>query len=240
MLSFLSPPAAAATNWWPDVYWLDLPMPGLITVAVLLIISLGVHEAAHAWVALRCGDPTGRDMGRITLNPIPHIDPFMSIFLPALLIMSGSGILFGGAKPVPVNFHRLRRPYRDMALVALAGPVSNFLIGMLFFGLVHGLQQFSYWDGKLLLPILQWAGLWNLLLAAFNLLPIPPLDGSRVMTWLLPTSLRAGYVQLERFGLLIVVGLFILAPGLLQGPMWATIDAQMWVIKRVVTLGGLW
>ena len=194
MLSFLSPPAAAATNWWPDVYWLDLPMPGLITVAVLLIISLGVHEAAHAWVALRCGDPTGRDMGRITLNPIPHIDPFMSIFLPALL----------------------------------------------FFGLVHGLQQFSYWDGKLLLPILQWAGLWNLLLAAFNLLPIPPLDGSRVMTWLLPTSLRAGYVQLERFGLLIVVGLFILAPGLLQGPMWATIDAQMWVIKRVVTLGGLW
>ena len=96
----------------------QVSLQGKVAIVALLVISLGAHEAAHAWTALRCGDTTGRDLGRITLNPIPHIDPVMSILIPGLLIASGSGFLFGGAKPVPVNFYNLRRPYRDMAPVS--------------------------------------------------------------------------------------------------------------------------
>ena len=109
-----------------------LPPIGVAVALALLVISLGIHEAAHAWVALKCGDTTARDLGRITLNPIPHIDPFMTVILPVLLVVSG-GFFFGGAKPVPVNFHNLRHPLRDMALVALAGPVSNFFLAAFFF-----------------------------------------------------------------------------------------------------------
>src|SRR4030095_11199726 len=99
----------------------DVALEGKVAIVALLVISLGAHEAAHAWVALKCGDTTGRDLGRITINPIAHIDPVLPILLPGLLIASGSGFLFGGAKPVPVNFYNLRRPFRDMALVAMAG-----------------------------------------------------------------------------------------------------------------------
>jgi Zn-dependent protease len=98
---------------------------------VLLIVCLGVHEAAHAWVAWKCGDSTARDLGRLTLNPIAHVDLFMTIILPAILIYT-TGFIFGGAKPVPVDFHRLRHPWRDMSLVAFAGPLSNFLLAILF------------------------------------------------------------------------------------------------------------
>ena len=208
-----------------------------IAVVVLLVLSLGAHEAAHAWVALKCGDPTGRDMGRITLNPLPHIDPFMTILLPGVLVMSGSAFLFGGAKPVPVNFYNLRRPYRDMALVAIAGPLSNFLIAFLLFAVSRALP--GSWDDKLLPDILLWAAYFNLLLAAFNLLPIPPLDGSRVMTWILPSSLRPAYQSFEQFGILIVFGLFIFAPGLVRGPVNSVINAQAYLIDGTLRLVGL-
>jgi Zn-dependent protease len=209
-------------------------------VIALLVISLGIHEAAHGWVALKCGDPTARDLGRITLNPVAHIDPFMTILLPAIGYLSG-GFIFGGAKPVPVNYYNLRSPLRDMALVAIAGPASNFLLAA-FFALCWKIlvAELGVWDElRLGSIILLQAMYFNLVLAAFNLLPIPPLDGSRVMTWLLPRGLREPYAGLERFGLLLVVGLVVLFPPVSAFVrqavefMWHGIDA-------LISLGGTW
>jgi Zn-dependent protease len=213
--------------------------PEAIAVLVLLVFSLGAHVAAHGWVALKCGDTTARDLGRITLNPLPHIDPFMTIVLPIVMFVS-TGFMFGGAKPVPVNFYNLRRPYRDMALVALAGPASNFLIAAVLFAAFHVVNGLPAYHDKVLPVIFHEAMRWNLLLSAFNLLPIPPLDGSRVMAWLLPRSLRPGYVALERFGLLLVFGLIFLGRDLIWGPILKTMEFQENAIRWIVTLGGAW
>ena len=217
-----------------------LPLEGMALVLALLVLSLGAHEAAHGWVALKCGDTTARDLGRITLNPIVHIDLFMTIVLPAVLYFS-AGMLFGGAKPVPVNFYNLRKPYRDMALVALAGPLSNFLLAI-FFALCQKVFVFELGilhPGKLGDAVLQHAQYWNLLIAAFNLLPIPPLDGSRIMTWILPQHLREAYVRLERMGLILVVLVIMFVPGVLQ-----LVREMVWIshdlIIQIVTLGGAW
>jgi Zn-dependent protease len=223
---------------------------GIALVLAILVISLGVHEAAHGWVALKCGDTTARDLGRITLNPMAHIDPFMTVILP-LMMYYAVGFPFGGAKPVPVNFHNLRRPYRDMALVALAGPFSNFLIAV-FFGFVLKIVvalpdpsppiwlELGIWPPDSLgAAVLAWAMYLNLLLAAFNLLPIPPLDGSRIMAWLLPEGLREAYHKLERFGLLLVMVLIFMVPGT-QRLIWTTIMAMESVVGKITTLGGLW
>ena len=175
-----------------------------LTVA-LIVVSLGIHEAAHGLAALKCGDTTARDLGRITLNPIAHIDPFLSIILPAVMFLT-TGVAFGGAKPVPVNYYNLRHPLRDMALVALAGPLSNLLLAV-FFALCNKIliDDLGLWHAGQLGPeVLESASISNLLLATFNLLPIPPLDGSRVMTWLLPSGIREPYARLESFGLVLV------------------------------------
>ena len=186
-------------------------------ILVLLVVSVSVHEVAHAWVALKCGDTTARDLGRITFNPLSHIDPFMTILLPVLLLMSNTGFLFGGAKPVPVAFHRLRNPWRDMSLVAIAGPFSNFLLAIVFLFIykiatsIYGLDQYRGSQNYQMLPaVMYWAVHLNLTLAAFNLIPIPPLDGSRIMAWLMPESARRTYVQLERYGMIIIIGLLYL------------------------------
>jgi Zn-dependent protease len=173
-------------------------------VVGFVILSLGIHEAAHAYIAFRCGDSTARDMGRMTLNPIAHIDPFLTILLPAFLAFAGQSP-FGGAKPVPVNYHNLRNPPRDMAFVALAGPVSNFLLAIVFaIAMKLCLKYGQYEADTPIIQVLLWSMYANVTLAAFNMLPIPPLDGSRVMTWLLPAGLRPGYLVLERFGIIIV------------------------------------
>jgi Zn-dependent protease len=184
-------------------------------VIAFLVISLGIHEAAHAWVADLCGDSTAKDLGRITLNPIAHIDPFQTVLLPAMLyILSGGQMIFGGAKPVPVSYHRLRHPLRDMALVAIAGPASNFVQAIVFIvALKFAVYVGGYERGQLLPEVLVQSANLNLLLAVFNLLPIPPLDGSRVMAWLLPTTLREPYVALERVGLLLVMAFIYFVPG---------------------------
>ena len=207
---------------------------GIALLVAMLIMSLAIHEVAHAWVALRCGDSTARDLGRITLNPIPHIDPFMTVLLPLLLIASGSGFLFGGAKPVPVVPSRLRNPYSDMMFVALAGPVSNFLIALLL-GVLVTLALGMGWqtpDMKLI-NATQWTIYVNLLLAAFNMLPVPPLDGSRVMAFLLPKGLREPYVMLERYGMLLLV--FVILSGV-GGPL--IISAMQALYMPVEGLGG--
>jgi Zn-dependent protease len=220
----------------------------LVLTIVLLVISLSVHEAAHGWVAWKCGDPTAKELGRITLNPIPHIDPFMTVILPAIMYYS-VGFVFGGAKPVPVNFHRLRHPWRDMSLVALAGPGSNLLLAVFFiiawkFFMTTGWYNnaadlASLRDQDLLPQILKEAVFFNVLLAVFNLIPIPPLDGSRVMAWLLPPNLRESYGHFERFGLFIVVGLIFLSPGF-NALLHRSIDGVVHVLDRAVSLGGVW
>lgn len=177
-----------------------------------LIISLGIHEAAHAYVAWRRGDSTAKDLGRMTLDPIPHIDPIMTLLVPIVIVIGSQGtMMFGGAKPVPVNYYRLRSPLRDMMLVALAGPISNFLLAIFFMVIWKVLRyEFDMDRTTIAMQVMEKTVLWNLLLAAFNMIPIPPLDGSRVMAFILPQSLREGYVSLERFGMVIVLGLWFL------------------------------
>jgi Zn-dependent protease len=217
-----------------------MPWIGVALVIALLVVSLGIHEAAHGWVALQCGDTTARDLGRITLNPLPHIDPFMTILLPAVTYMAG-GIFFGGAKPVPVNYFNLRKPLRDMALVAIAGPASNFFLAAFFFLCRKVVVEKLGWLEEDLLGdmVLRKAVFFNLLLSAFNLLPIPPLDGSRVMTWLLPKGLREGYAGLERIGLYLVFIFIYLVPGVNQ-LIWDTMEFMARGIETMVTLGGAW
>ncbi len=210
-------------------------------VVAFLVISLGIHEAAHGWTALQCGDTTARDLGRITLNPFAHIDLFMTILVPigCYLLL---GFPFGGAKPVPVDFRSLRHPWRDMALVALAGPASNLVLAALFFLLQKVLVlETGIWGPRTLgAQVLEMTIFFNLLLAAFNLLPLPPLDGSRVMAWILPASLRPAFMQLESFGLLLLVGALVFFRDQLTGVIFEGISLLAKGVEQVVTLGGIW
>ncbi len=176
----------------------------LITL-VILLFSVIVHEVMHGIVAEKLGDDTARDAGRITLNPIPHIDPFGSILLPAILLAVGSPIVFGAAKPVPVNFENLRPRKLGMALVSIAGPLSNFVLAGLFalpisFGLVSGVME-DIWMKAVIL---------NLVLGTFNALPIPPLDGSKIIASLLPDNIMYKILEMERFGFLLVLAFLFL------------------------------
>ncbi len=189
------------------------PVTLLGTIAVV-VLSITTHEAAHGFVADRFGDPTARRLGRLTLNPIPHIDPFFTILLPAILILSGSGIIIGGAKPVPVNVTQLRHPRRDWAMVGAAGPLSNLLIAVSLAAVLSLATHTGLWTSASSGSEIVVIGIFvNVLLAVFNLIPIPPLDGSRVVQYFLaPDALRV-YVSLERFGLLIILAVVFLLPG---------------------------
>jgi Zn-dependent protease len=181
------------------------------TLPVLFAVTL--HEAAHGWVAWKLGDDTAYRLGRVTFNPLRHIDPFGTIMLPAMLLLaSGGSVMFGAAKPVPVNFRGLRRPRRDMVLVAAAGPAANLVIAVIAAALFHALPILSPDFG-------QWVGynlqnaIWiNVLLCVFNMIPIPPLDGGRVAVGLLPGPLSRALARLERKGIFIVLGLVFVVP----------------------------
>lgn len=163
-------------------------------VLVILIFSAIFHEIAHGFVAERLGDPTARLAGRLTLNPVRHIDPFMSILLPLLLIVSGSPVIFGAAKPVPVDPFNLREGKKDMALVSLAGPLTNIIIA------IAAALLFRTTNIEIFYLILH----LNLLLAIFNLLPIPPLDGSKIVAMFLPDREAAMYLSISSIGILII------------------------------------
>jgi Zn-dependent protease len=181
----------------------------LVTIVVfaLFLYSVILHEIAHGWVALKCGDPTAKWEGRLTLNPVPHIDPWMSIILPLLMYLgSGGTVIFGGARPVPVNLYNLRRYPRDWILVAIAGIATNLAIAVVCSVLLHvlafGAPALLY---GFLGQVLFRTAVTNLILVVFNLIPIPPLDGSRVFRFLLKGDARRTYDALERWGLVILV-----------------------------------
>ena len=178
----------------------------LLIYAIPVIFAITVHETAHGWIASLLGDHSAKMMGRLTLNPIKHIDLVGTIIVPAFLYFT-SGFIFGWAKPVPVNFNALRSPRRDMLWVAVAGPASNFIMALLWLGVVF----IAIDTGSQFLADMAQVGIQiNLLLAVLNLLPIPPLDGGRVMSSLLPPKLSYQYDQLEPYGLFILLGLLFL------------------------------
>ncbi len=184
-----------------------------LAVAILpLIFAITLHEAAHGWVANRLGDPTAKYMGRLTINPIPHIDPVGTILVP-ILMFAFSGFMFGWAKPVPVDSRNFVHPRRDMAIVAVAGPLSNLAmaIGWVLVAKFTAMLPETYsWFTVPLLLMAQIGLLFNLILMVLNLLPLPPLDGSRVLAWLVPPKAASLLDKAEPYGFFILVGLLFL------------------------------
>jgi Zn-dependent protease len=176
---------------------------------LILLVAIVVHELAHGYVADRLGDPTARQKGRLTLNPIAHMDIYGSVLVPGLLLMSGSSMLFGWAKPVPVNMAKMRRPFRDMMLVALAGPASNILMACGASVVFHLLSPISGENAVLYICAytLAISVQINLILAIFNMVPIPPLDGSRVLMYFLPDRYKSLWMRAESYGFVLVLGL---------------------------------
>ena len=185
----------------------------VISVWVLpVLLAITLHEAAHAWVAWKLGDDTAKRQGRVTANPINHVDPIGTFLLPGFLLLTGSSFLFGWARPVPVVFQRLRSPRRDMVLVAIAGPASNLAMAIVAALLIHLVEYVPAMATEWVAQNLMNAIRINLLLAAFNMLPIPPLDGGRVAVGLLPDFLARPLASVERYGFMILLGILLFLP----------------------------
>ncbi|MBF8269644.1 MAG: Peptidase [Gammaproteobacteria bacterium] len=191
-------------------------LQNIIIYAIPILFAITVHEVAHGWVASKLGDQTAKLLGRLTLNPIKHIDPIGTILVPIVLSTFG-GFIFGWAKPVPVDWHNLRQPKRDMAWVAIAGPTSNLCMVLLWAGLIKLILVTAESSSGPVTALLEMAKIGvqvNSFLMILNLLPVPPLDGSRVLTAFLPPLWAYRYNRLERVGLIIL--LILLASGLLM------------------------
>lgn len=205
-------------------------MTEIVFQIIILIMSAVVHEVAHGYAAFRLGDSTAKNMGRLTLNPLKHLDPFGSVILPALLALFNSGFIFGWAKPVPFNPYNLRSAKWGEALVAIAGPVSNILIALIFgltlrFGLGYGFLSGPAADITAMIVFI------NLLLAIFNLVPIPPLDGSKILFAFLPYHLKHIRNFLERYSLILfLIFVFFL---------WDFVAPLVYVLFLLITSYGL-
>jgi Zn-dependent protease len=236
-------PRSLARRRWPNMADLSYQ----ISIWILpVLFAVTFHEASHGFVAWRLGDDTAKRLGRVTFNPLRHIDPFGTVILPAMLLLaSGGRMMFGFAKPVPVNFARLRRPRRDMVLVAAAGPGINMAMALTAALL---LARIPAQPGD----ALEWIGynlfnaVWiNVLLAVFNMLPLPPLDGGRVAVGLLPDALARPLSRLEPFGFFIILGLLFVLPflgdllgvdiGIVQ---WLVVAPAEWLSRGIFTLVG--
>ena len=179
----------------------------LLIYIIPLLFAITLHEAAHGWAASKLGDHTARMMGRVTLDPTKHIDPIGTIAIPLVLLLSSSGFIFGWAKPVPINFNALRNGKNGMIWVALAGPGANIVMAICWlFVMIIAIKM----NITVLIEMGRIGILVNCVLAVFNLLPIPPLDGSRVISALLPNRIAYQYNQLEQYGLYILLGLMFL------------------------------
>jgi len=207
-----------------------------VSVWVLpVLVAITFHEAAHGWVAWRLGDPTAKQQNRVTFNPLAHIDPVGTILVPALLILSRSGFVFGWAKPVPVNARYFRNPRRDMMLVAVAGPGANVIIAYLSLLLMYAVPLFPDMAAEWAMRTLWNSVLLNGLLAVFNMIPIPPLDGGRVAVGLLPYPYARQLAGLERYGFLIIIVAFFLLP-MLGNRIGIDLNIVQWIIRPPLNL----
>lgn len=192
----------------------------LILSLLLFFSAVVVHEFSHAFVAYKLGDQTARRMGRLTLNPLAHIDPFGTVLLPLMLILMGSPVLFGYAKPVPVNFASLKNPKQDMIWVGFAGPAANFIFAVVLSWLLKTGLILTQPIAMMLESLL----VLNVVLAVFNLMPLPPLDGSRILMGLLPLPLAMALASMERYGIIVLFGLIYLG----------VIDKIVWPVAALI------
>lgn len=224
-------------------------MDWLITFLIYappVILAITLHEAAHGYAALQRGDATALQAGRLSLNPFKHVDPIGTFALPALLIVAHSPFVFGYAKPVPVNFHQLRNPKRDMVYVAIVGPLTNIALAIFSALLLHTTAFMPAFVSPFFTEMLVFSVQINSLLALFNMLPLPPLDGGRVAVGLLPDRLAQPLARLERYGFLILLSLLVILPIVLnkigiQFNLFNIVlkEPYLWVLKTILTITGL-
>ena len=209
------------------------------THAIPVLLAITLHEAAHGYAARQLGDDTAWQMGRVTLNPFPHIDLVGTVIMPLMLFFATSGqFLFGYAKPVPVDFSRLRHPKRDMVWVALAGPGINLFQAFAWAVLIYLLSGMGS-EERFFVEMAQAGVLVNLVMFAFNLFPLPPLDGGRIVVGLLPMRLAIAFSHIERYGFFIVMGLVLMGVinTLWMRPiMMATTEGIQWVLQPLASL----
>jgi len=204
----------------------------ITAVGIPAILAITMHEAAHGWVASKLGDDTALRLGRVTFNPLRHIDPFGTLILPALMYFT-TGFVFGWAKPVPVNFARLHHPRRDMVWVALAGPGSNLLLAVISAWIWGMLPQPTGLGDMWVKAMLEVSILANVVLMVFNMLPLPPLDGGRVAVGVLPRPLALPLARLEQYGILILIGVLFLLP-LLGREIGVDLNVFAWIMGPLV------